>query len=146
MLPSENFLEPGLARAILNEMAALREAVADQSSAIRQLEVTVGQQTVILADRAASCPYRVDISRAGNNVVRLSDAEKAVQSLTVQSAASAQSIASLEEEVSDMKAHPKANVVVKDGPSINVDWKAVGGLLVVLGGLAGGICKALGVI
>ena len=133
-----NYLEPELARAVLNEMAAVRAAVGEQSKAIRELEVTVGQQTIMLADRAATCPHRVEIARAGNNLARLAGSERSVADNT-------HSIASLEEDVSDMKEHPKASVVVKDGPSFNVDWKAVGGFLVIVGTIAGGACKALGI-
>jgi len=133
-----NYLEPELARAILNEMVAFRGAVSEQSKAIRELEVTVGQQTVMLTDRAATCPHRVEIARAGNNLARLAGSENAI-------ADNAHSIDALKEDVSDMKAHPKANVVVKDGPNITVDWKAVGGMLVILGAIAGGACKALGI-
>ena len=134
-----NYLEPELARAVLNEMAAVRAAVGEQSKAIRELEVTVGQQTVMLTDRGATCPHRVEISRSSNNLARLAGSERAVADNT-------HSIASLEEDVSDMKEHPRASVVVKDGPNITVDWKAVGGMLVILGAIAGGACKALGAL
>ena len=128
--PDAEYLESRLARTILNEMAAMREA-------IQGLEVAVGQQTVILTARAATCPHRVEIARAGNNLARLAGSERSV-------ADNAHSIASLEEDVSDMKEHPKASVVVKR-PSVNVDWKAVGGMLVAFGAIAGGACKALGI-
>jgi len=131
-----NYLEPELARAVLNEMAAVRAAVGEQSKAIRELEVTVGQQTIMLADRAATCPHRVEIARAGNNLARLAGSERSI-------ADNAHSIDALKEDVSDMKAHPKASVVVKEGPSVNVDWKAVGGFLVIVGSVGAGIYKAL---
>jgi len=136
--PDAEYLESGLARAILNEIATVRKAVADQTDLLMQVQITVGQQTIILADRAATCPHRVEIARAGNNLARLAGSERSVADNT-------HSIASLEEDVSDMKEHPKASVVVKDGPSFNVDWKAVGGFLVIVGTIAGGACKALGI-
>jgi len=131
--PDAEYLESGLAlRAILNEMAATR-------GTLRDLEVAVGQLTVMLTDRGATCPHRVEISRSSNNLARLAGSERAVTENT-------HSIASLEEDVSDMKEHPRASVVVKDGPNITVDWKAVGGMLVILGAIAGGACKALGAL
>ena len=129
--PDAEYLESRLARTILNEMAATR-------GTLRDLEVAVGQLTAMLTDRGATCPHRVEISRSSNNLARLAGSERAV-------ADNAHSIASLEEDVSDMKEHPRASVVVKDGPNITVDWKAVGGFLVIVGTIAGGACKALGI-
>ena len=127
--PDAEYLESRLARTILNEMAATR-------GTLRDLEVAVGQLTVMLTDRGATCPHRVEISRSSNNLARLAGSERAV-------ADNAHSIASLEEDVSDMKEHPRASVVVKDGPNITVDWKAVGGFLVIVGSVCAGIYKAL---